>query len=89
MAISANSGIREEGPAGEDTRFHLKLGRGSLSDIEWTAQLLQLQRGVRATDTLMLSFDADLTRRYRPCASASGREDTDGGCFVRSFAIFP
>ncbi|MDQ6839274.1 MAG: bifunctional [glutamine synthetase] adenylyltransferase/[glutamine synthetase]-adenylyl-L-tyrosine phosphorylase [Actinomycetota bacterium] len=39
-------------PAGEDPRFHLKLGRGSLSDIEWTAQLLQLTHGVRATGTL-------------------------------------
>ena len=38
---------RERIPAGEDPQFHLKLGRGSLSDIEWTAQLLQLQHGVR------------------------------------------
>ena len=34
---------RERIPAGEDPQFHLKLGRGSLSDVEWTAQLLQLQ----------------------------------------------
>ena len=39
-------------PAGEDPEFHLKLGRGSLSDVEFTAQLLQLQHGVRATGTL-------------------------------------
>ena len=39
-------------PAGEDPDFHLKLGRGSLSDIEFTAQLLQLRAGVRATGTL-------------------------------------
>jgi glutamate-ammonia-ligase adenylyltransferase len=39
---------RERLPAGEDPNFHLKLGRGSLSDIEFTAQLLQLQHGVRA-----------------------------------------
>lgn len=32
-------------PAGEDPQFHLKLGRGSLSDVEWTAQLLQLRSG--------------------------------------------
>ena len=38
-------------PADEDPRFHLKLGRGSLSDIEWTVQLLQLRHGVRATGT--------------------------------------
>jgi len=39
-------------PVGEDPRFHLKLGRGSLSDVEFTAQLLQLQYGIRATGTV-------------------------------------
>ena len=39
-------------PMGEDPDFHLKLGRGSLSDIEFTAQMLQLQYGVRATGTI-------------------------------------
>ena len=34
---------RERIPPGEDPQFHLKLGRGSLSDVEFTAQLLQLQ----------------------------------------------
>ena len=48
---------RERIPAGEDPQFHLKLGRGSLSDIEWTAQLLQLQHGVRAEGT-MAALDA-------------------------------
>ncbi|MEY2477609.1 MAG: [glutamine synthetase] adenylyltransferase / [glutamine synthetase]-adenylyl-L-tyrosine [Actinomycetota bacterium] len=43
---------RERIPAGDDPQFHLKLGRGSLSDVEWTAQLLQLQHGVRATGTM-------------------------------------
>jgi [glutamine synthetase] adenylyltransferase / [glutamine synthetase]-adenylyl-L-tyrosine phosphorylase len=38
-------------PAGDDPQFHLKLGRGSLSDVEFTAQMLQLQHGVRATGT--------------------------------------
>lgn len=42
----------ERMPAGEDPQFHLKLGRGSLTDIEWTAQLLQLTDRVRATGTL-------------------------------------
>jgi [glutamine synthetase] adenylyltransferase / [glutamine synthetase]-adenylyl-L-tyrosine phosphorylase len=36
---------RERIPHGEDARFHLKLGRGSLSDVEFTVQLLQLQHG--------------------------------------------
>jgi len=42
---------RERIPPGEDPQFHLKLGRGSLSDIEFSAQLLQLSHGVRATST--------------------------------------
>ncbi|HWG73707.1 MAG TPA: bifunctional [glutamine synthetase] adenylyltransferase/[glutamine synthetase]-adenylyl-L-tyrosine phosphorylase [Acidimicrobiales bacterium] len=43
---------RERIPAGEDPQFHLKLGRGSLSDVEWTAQLLQLGHGIKATGTV-------------------------------------
>ena len=43
---------RERIPPGEDPQFHLKLGRGSLSDVEFTAQLLQLQHGVRETATI-------------------------------------
>ena len=39
-------------PPGEDPDFHLKLGRGSLSDIEFTVQMLQLQYQVKATGTL-------------------------------------
>jgi [glutamine synthetase] adenylyltransferase / [glutamine synthetase]-adenylyl-L-tyrosine phosphorylase len=39
-------------PPGEDPQFHLKLGEGSLSDVEWTAQLLQLRSGVRTPGTL-------------------------------------
>jgi [glutamine synthetase] adenylyltransferase / [glutamine synthetase]-adenylyl-L-tyrosine phosphorylase len=48
---------RERLPASEDPQFHLKLGRGSLSDVEFTAQLLQLRHGVRATGT-MAALDA-------------------------------
>lgn len=43
---------RERVPAGEDPQFHLKLGPGSLSDVEWTVQLLQLRSGVKAEGTL-------------------------------------
>src|SRR5690606_24113075 len=42
---------RERIPAGEDPRFHMKLGRGGLADIELTVQLLQLSHGVRAAGT--------------------------------------
>lgn len=43
---------RERIPPNENPQFHLKLGRGTLSDVEWTAQLLQLRHGVRSTSTL-------------------------------------
>ncbi|MDQ2826572.1 MAG: bifunctional [glutamine synthetase] adenylyltransferase/[glutamine synthetase]-adenylyl-L-tyrosine phosphorylase [Actinomycetota bacterium] len=43
---------RERLPSGDDPQFHLKLGRGSLSDVEFTVQLLQLQHGVRGTGTM-------------------------------------
>ncbi|HEY0119046.1 MAG TPA: bifunctional glutamine-synthetase adenylyltransferase/deadenyltransferase, partial [Cellulomonas sp.] len=44
-------------PRGLDPARHLKLGRGGISDVEWTAQLLQLQHaadvpGLRTTTTL-------------------------------------
>ncbi|MGH9048129.1 MAG: bifunctional [glutamine synthetase] adenylyltransferase/[glutamine synthetase]-adenylyl-L-tyrosine phosphorylase [Acidimicrobiia bacterium] len=48
---------RERIPPGDDPQFHLKLGRGSLSDVEFTVQLLQLRYGagdpeVRAASTV-------------------------------------
>ena len=43
---------RERVPPSEDPNFHLKLGPGALTDVEWTAQLLQLERGVRTTGTV-------------------------------------
>ena len=44
-------------PRNADKRRHLKLGRGSLSDVEWTVQLMQLEHGhelagLRTTSTL-------------------------------------
>ncbi len=44
-------------PRGVDPARHLKLGRGAISDVEWTAQLLQLQHAhavpaLRTTSTL-------------------------------------
>jgi glutamate-ammonia-ligase adenylyltransferase len=44
-------------PQGADPTRHVKLGRGSLSDVEWFVQLLQLQHGatipgLRTTSTL-------------------------------------
>ncbi|MFB2599720.1 bifunctional [glutamine synthetase] adenylyltransferase/[glutamine synthetase]-adenylyl-L-tyrosine phosphorylase [Herbiconiux sp. P17] len=48
---------KERLPQGADPARHLKLGRGSLSDVEWYVQLLQLQNAahlppLRTTSTL-------------------------------------
>jgi len=76
---------RERLPAGEDPQFHLKLGRGSLSDVEFTVQLLQLRHGVPATGTMAaldalvaagaLAADdrAVLAEAYRFCERARNR----------------
>ena len=42
----------ERVPPGEDPEFHLKLGPGGLVDVEFTAQLLQLEHGIRTTGTI-------------------------------------
>ena len=39
-------------PANEDAQYHLKLGRGSLSDVEFATQLLQLEHGVHSPGTI-------------------------------------
>jgi glutamate-ammonia-ligase adenylyltransferase len=57
---------RERIPAGEDPQFHLKLGRGSLSDVEWTAQLLQLRHGVRGAGTMAALEDLALAGILAP-----------------------
>ena len=76
---------RERIPPGEDERFHLKLGRGSLADVEWTVQLLQLRTGTRAPSTLgaLDALEADgvvevadaevLREAYRFCEQARNR----------------
>lgn len=43
---------RERLGRGEDPEFHLKLGRGSLSDVEFTVQLLQLRHRVPGVATI-------------------------------------
>lgn len=55
-------------PQGADPSRHVKLGRGSLSDVEWTAQLIQLKyahehpelRITSTIDTLARSVDLGL-----------------------------
>ena len=66
---------RERIPAGEDPAFHLKLGRGSLSDVEFTAQLLQLTHGVHATGT------AEALERL---AEVGVLDEADAACLAES-----
>lgn len=59
-------------PQGADPRRHLKLGRGSLSDVEWLVQLLQLKHGSahpeirtpRTLDALKAAVSADLIAEH-------------------------
>lgn len=57
---------RERLPRDEDPEFHLKLGKGTLSDVEWTVQLAQLQRHIPETNTLKalraIAQSGDFTR---------------------------
>ena len=76
---------RERVPSGEDPEFHLKLGPGSLSDVEWTVQLLQLRNEISAEGTLdaldaltsagaIASGDARvLAESYRFCEATRNR----------------
>lgn len=76
---------RERIPPGEDPQFHLKLGRGSLSDVEWTVQLAQLRAQVPGQSTLEALaqlvdrgvFEAEegeaLAASYRFCTLARNR----------------
>jgi len=62
-------------PQGTDPLRHLKLGRGSLSDVEWLVQLTQLQWGsripsLRTTSTLE-ALDAAVTADLVTDADAS------------------
>ncbi|MFL6207003.1 MAG: bifunctional [glutamine synthetase] adenylyltransferase/[glutamine synthetase]-adenylyl-L-tyrosine phosphorylase [Acidimicrobiales bacterium] len=43
---------RERLKPGDDPEFHLKLGKGSLSDVEFTVQLLQLRHGLVEPSTM-------------------------------------
>jgi glutamate-ammonia-ligase adenylyltransferase len=54
---------KERLPKGADPTRHLKLGRGSLSDVEWLVQLIQLQNAarmpaLRTTSTLLALSEA-------------------------------
>ncbi|KNB52822.1 bifunctional [glutamine synthetase] adenylyltransferase/[glutamine synthetase]-adenylyl-L-tyrosine phosphorylase [Streptomyces caatingaensis] len=58
---------RERLPRGADRTLHTKLGRGGLSDVEWTVQLLQMRHG-RAVPALRTTR----TREALAAARAAG-----------------
>ena len=64
---------RERIRPGDDPQFHLKLGRGSLSDIEFTVQLLQLMHGAAHNELRVTSTMGALER----IAAAGLIEDAD------------
>jgi glutamate-ammonia-ligase adenylyltransferase len=75
---------RERIPPGEDPQFHLKLGRGSLSDVEFTAQLLQLRHGahfpeLRTTSTVAALHGA-VTAAVLPADDAFALEQSHAFC---------
>ncbi|MFK4850527.1 bifunctional [glutamine synthetase] adenylyltransferase/[glutamine synthetase]-adenylyl-L-tyrosine phosphorylase [Microbacterium sp. ZW T6_19] len=61
-------------PQGADPRRHLKLGPGTLSDVEWLVQLLQLQHAHRVpalrTTSTIAALDAAVEADLVPSASA-------------------
>jgi glutamate-ammonia-ligase adenylyltransferase len=63
--------------------LHTKLGRGGLSDVEWTAQMLQMQHayefpGLRTTNTL---------EALGACVSAGILADTDAAALSDAWIL--
>ncbi|MFS0851989.1 bifunctional [glutamine synthetase] adenylyltransferase/[glutamine synthetase]-adenylyl-L-tyrosine phosphorylase [Microbacterium sp. 179-I 3D4 NHS] len=61
-------------PQGVDPRRHLKLGPGTLSDVEWLVQVIQLQHAHRVpalrTTSTMAALDAAVTADLLPADAA-------------------
>ncbi|MGH9025462.1 MAG: bifunctional [glutamine synthetase] adenylyltransferase/[glutamine synthetase]-adenylyl-L-tyrosine phosphorylase [Acidimicrobiia bacterium] len=72
---------RERIPTGEDPQFHLKLGPGSLSDVEFTVQLLQLRHG-NAHPQLRTPSTMDVLHELQ---AAGHLDTTDAGALEESY----
>ncbi|MFC6355688.1 bifunctional [glutamine synthetase] adenylyltransferase/[glutamine synthetase]-adenylyl-L-tyrosine phosphorylase [Luethyella okanaganae] len=70
-------------PQAADPKRHLKLGRGSLSDVEWFVQLLQLQHGA-AVPTLRTTSTLDALR----AATESGLVAESDAATLRAAWLF-
>ena len=70
-------------PRGADPTLHTKLGRGGLSDVEWTVQLLQMQHAhqieeLRSTSTL---------EALRACVSAGLMAESDADTLISAWLL--
>lgn len=65
---------KERIPPGEDPDYHLKLGNGSLSDIEFLTQLLQIRHGFEES-ALRVPGTLDALARLRDHDLLSGAEE--------------
>jgi len=74
---------RERIPTGEDPEFHLKLGRGGLTDVEFTVQLLQLEHGAACPEVREPSTTSALER-----LAATGILDTDDAETLKDAYVF-
>ncbi len=77
---------RERIPPGDDPQLHLKLGRGSLSDVEFTVQLEQLRHGgalpdLRTPETSE-ALDALVRHDLLDPADADALRESLGFCLV-------
>ncbi|MGJ4843919.1 bifunctional [glutamine synthetase] adenylyltransferase/[glutamine synthetase]-adenylyl-L-tyrosine phosphorylase [Leifsonia sp. Le1] len=70
-------------PQGADPARHLKLGRGSLSDVEWFVQLIQLQHAAAVPD-LQTTSTLDALR----VAAETGYVTTDDAAKLRDAWVF-
>ena len=59
-------------PRGADPTLHTKLGRGGLSDVEWTVQLMQMRHGWEIP-----GLRTTRTREALAAAHAAGLIDTE------------
>jgi glutamate-ammonia-ligase adenylyltransferase len=64
---------RERLPRGADPATHTKLGRGGLSDVEWTVQLLQLQHAA-GTPELQVASTVDALAALREAGLLDGEQ---------------
>lgn len=67
---------KERMPRGVDPKLHTKLGRGSLSDIEWTVQLLQLEHAGKLPALQVTSTRAALEAATKAGLISLDDEDT-------------